>query len=283
MRRWTAAFWLAFLLPPLLLLGTAVVCVVVDVNRRLSGFAFLAVAVSLVCLQVSFLLTLRLLGSAGCRNDRGLVSGPAVSTPLQVDILAVGGAYVGMAHAPGRKRGQTCRDVEADVRELREHHRFDVVVTLCESHEIDCEKLRACVESHSMRWLHFPIRDKWIPSSTHAFVTQAVQPLAKLILAEDGSSSSSSSSPRVFVHCNGGKGRTGLLVAAILHALRQHKGSAGDVWQGVREMRACRKGMLKNPLQQLYLRWLCACSSGSLVRSTGASSTMTIAAVSTAI
>ena len=59
---------------------------------------------------------------------------------------------------------------------------------------------------------------------------------------------------RVCVHCNGGKGRTGTLVACVLLALRAP--GCASVGGATAVMRRCRPGMLKNPLQQLYVRWL---------------------------
>merc|ERR1712129_29161 len=64
----------------------------------------------------------------------------------------------------------------------------------------------ALVASEGMVWHHLPVRDKWIPGDTWRFLTQGVAPLVQML--QDGR--------RVLVHCNGGKGRTGTLVAAAL-------------------------------------------------------------------
>lgn len=54
--------------------------------------------------------------------------------------------------------------------------------------------------------LHFEVRDKWIPDRTSSFVQQLVLPLAAALME----------GKKVLVHCNGGKGRTGTAVAAVL-------------------------------------------------------------------
>ena len=57
-----------------------------------------------------------------------------------------------------------------------------------------------------MRWIHYPkFRDKWIPDDEEEFL-KLIELVARDVL--DGK--------RVLIHCNGGKGRTGTLVAALL-------------------------------------------------------------------
>lgn len=97
-----------------------------------------------------------------------------------------------------------------------------------------------------MLWLHFPIRDKWIPTSTAAFLTDAVAPVAALLLE----------GKRVLVHCNGGKGRTGTLAASVLltRSLRSLLPTRIDsIGDAVAAIRTCRPAMLRNPLQRLYM------------------------------
>lgn len=53
---------------------------------------------------------------------------------------------------------------------------------------------------------------------------------------------------RILVHCNGGKGRTGLVAGATLMALGMEQDDAVQI------MRDTREGMIQNPAQLLYLR-----------------------------
>ena len=103
---------------------------------------------------------------------------------------------------------------------------------------------RAGSEHRPLQWLRVAIRDKWIPSDSTAFLRDAVAPVARAV----------AEGKRVCVHCNGGKGRTGTLVACVLLALRAP--GCESVGGATAVMRRCRPGMLKNPLQQLYVRWL---------------------------
>ena len=152
-----------------------------------------------------------------------------------------------MTEAPGRKRA-----LEDDLKELC-NLEFDLLVTLIEEHEnlkfgFHLQEMHAAVnragpEHRPLQWLRVAIRDKWIPSDTVAFLRVA-ETTARAV----------AEGKRVCVHCNGGKGRTGTLVACVLLALRAP--GCETVGGATAVMRRCRPGMLKNPLQQLYVRWL---------------------------
>jgi protein-tyrosine phosphatase len=85
--------------------------------------------------------------------------------------------------------------------------------------------------------LHFPIVDKWIPSAMDDLVKN-VELLVDRI--KKGRS--------ILVHCNGGKGRTGLLVVSALVALGL------EVNDAVQVIRDARPGMIQNPVQLIYAR-----------------------------
>eukprot|EP00965_Chrysotila_dentata_P053089 1761964-Pleurochrysis_carterae.AAC.1 len=169
---------------------------------------------------------------------------------LRRRVLAVqvtGGGGIGMSVAPGRRRNGIHRHMPTDVSRLARSLRFDVVVSLIETREMrlmGCMALGETVEAEGMVWVHFPIRDKWVPTPgmSKKLLSRVVYPVARWV----------SQGKRVLVHCNGGKGRTGLVVAAVLLCM----GECRTLAQATSRMRAAREGMLRNPLQRLYLRHL---------------------------
>lgn len=192
----------------------------------------------------SLLAILWCLGEACCRKEGPRPGGQ--NPPFLVDFLEVGAGSIGMSIAPGRKRKAQQRDLFKDVRALRYDFRCDVVVTLLEHRELqvmEVERMGEAVEAEGMAWLHFPIRDKWIPGDTRAFLVEVVAPVARWL--REGR--------RVLVHCNGGKGRTGTLVAAVLLTSSGFGLDVRTLDDATRLMRSSRPGMLKNPLQRAYL------------------------------
>ena len=218
------------------------------------------------CVAVGgFLATLLALGVPCCRDEGPRAGGTA--TPYSLDLIylaltpqspssngdssssSVGGGSIAMGVSPGRKRKGDQRDLDADLARIRHHWGVDVVVTLLQQREMDAMGLAAFGErtaAHGMQWLHFPVRDKWIPTDSGPFLNDVVVPVAHLL----------SQGKRLLVHCNGGKGRTGTLVAAVLFATTGEGMGASSLREATSLMRAVRPGMLRNPLQRLYLRFL---------------------------
>jgi len=84
--------------------------------------------------------------------------------------------------------------------------------------------------------ISFPIPDKWIPSS----MDRLVQVVGELVgLVRQGEC--------ILVHCNGGKGRTGLIVVSTLVALGMDPSDATE------KIRIAREGMIRNPAQLVYV------------------------------
>jgi len=213
-------------------------------------YAALVALVITGVLTLAWICLLTVLYMLGCAFVRDEGPKPHVSNgtlPMHVDVLRLENGALGMSQTPGRKRKGVQRALCSDVDALRDTYGFDVVVTLLEDREIsvmDCQDIGKVVESRGMQWIHFPMRDKWLPDDTFAFLTHVVQPVAQLI--REGK--------RVLIHCNGGKGRTGLVVSSVLMtSLALGNERCRTLSEAVKRMRTCRPGMLKNPLQNLYM------------------------------
>ena len=162
------------------LVATAVSAVLLD---HPACWAALAAAAALSLAWCCFLLVLWLLGCACCREEGPRREGPRrTSDAFSVDTLQVGSGALGMSAAPGRKRKRDQRDLLQDVRRIAEL-RFDAVVTLMEPRELrvmECEQLGAALGAQGVEWLHFPIRDKWIPGSTQAWEISRAENLSSV-------------------------------------------------------------------------------------------------------
>lgn len=183
--------------------------------------------------------------------------------------VCVGTARLSMSRAPGRAPSDTsrgggwgCREppppsaAEAEAQAARVYAEVDllaaegvdVVAVLIPGRELAMRglarlpaALRArrieCISGPGVAW-----RDKWVPSndlSTLVPLVELARALAKRLRQGQ----------RVHVHCHGGRGRTGVVVVATLVALGV---PLGEALLGCRRARA---GMLRNPIQLLYLWW----------------------------
>jgi len=149
---------------------------------------------------------------------------------------------VGFCMLPGRRKAKRAhewrRDVLADVAAINQERLC--LVTLCTSAELarDSPGFQARIAAEFVCREPFPVTDKRAPSSTQAF-DELVARLVDRI--ENGW--------RVVVHCNGGKGRSALVAAAVLIGLSDLSAKAA-----MKSVRAARPGSLKNPLQIWFLR-----------------------------
>ncbi len=146
---------------------------------------------------------------------------------------------IGMCFAPGRRKGRQQRDLVADLTRIAsEYKATDLVSLLAEReltrmqiHELPVAASTGGLQRHRLDW-----RDKFIPDSLAEF-KDLIMALASRIR----------SGARVVVHCNGGKGRTGLTVTCMVHVLTgQPIGTCIDL------VRQARPGTIRNPLQILY-------------------------------
>jgi len=154
----------------------------------------------------------------------------------------LGSCVIGMAMCPGRRNHRNWdRDLILDIEVLKKHG-VELVITLMKYEELDRMKLSHLTEeirkSH-IESIHFPITDKWLPDSIDEFCKIVNQVVGFI---KEGK--------RLLVHCNGGKGRTGLLVVGCLIKLGLSQNEATEI------IRKVRPGMLRNPAQQVYLMWI---------------------------
>jgi len=152
--------------------------------------------------------------------------------------------FIGMSQCPGRARFGHRRNMADDLAVLSSNQ-VHCVVSL--TRDLDLQRmgisdLSQQYRNHGLESLNLPLRDKWIPECRSDFTDMVDRVCERVINGRN-----------VLVHCNGGKGRTGLLVACVLLRL----GQAKTFKQALKKMRASRRGTLVNPLQQLYaLLWL---------------------------
>ena len=173
----------------------------------------------------------------------------SASHPLEIAFLSRAGrpdvnGCVGFCMLPGRRKKKRthrwARDLGQDVAALRQDRLC--LVTLCTEEELarDSPDFQARVAAEVACREHHPIKDKRRPHDTRAFDELIARLVARI---ENGW--------RVVVHCNGGKGRSALVAAAVLIGLKVPYAKA------VTGVRAARPGSLRNPLQ-LWFLWMFA-------------------------
>jgi ADP-ribosylglycohydrolase/protein-tyrosine phosphatase len=148
---------------------------------------------------------------------------------------------LGMTFAPGKKDHLASwdRDLRRDLQRLRDEFRADVLVSLIEDHEresLSIEALDGVAKEVGLRVHKFPIRDVSIPQHAIDLV-----PTVRLVLA------SLDAGETVVVHCRGGLGRTGLVVACCLIA------DGLDAALAVKAVRGAREGTIQTPAQERFV------------------------------
>ncbi len=174
----------------------------------------------------------------------------SASHPLRVDFIdgVPCDGRLGMTLAPG-KRGPSLfggvweRDLDEDLRALRDDAGTDVLVSLLEPHEFEELGVPDLLERAGragLRVVHVPIRDAGVPGSdaSGAFA-DVVESLATDL--ERGAT--------VVVHCRGGLGRSGLVAACTLTRF-----GFGAI-DAMRKVREARPGAIETEAQEAYVRW----------------------------
>ena len=173
---------------------------------------------------------------------------PALSGPLHIDTLRADPAgTIGMTHCPGRctvdASGRAWqRDVGDDVQTIRQAG-YTTVITLLDDDELErlgVADLGRHVRMAGLRWLTFPIADYGLPEPEVWRAWCAALPdLVERLHADE----------RLLIHCAGGFGRTGTLVATLLKTLGATDGDAA-----IARVRAVRPGTVETPGQEAFVR-----------------------------
>jgi protein-tyrosine phosphatase len=150
---------------------------------------------------------------------------------------------LGMTFAPGMKDFGWNRDMKADMQRLREHWNTDVLLSLIEIHEYDfygMDNYASEAEAAGITVEKFPIVDVNVPCE------EQVEEYAELVGRIIGSLRTGRNT---VVHCRGGIGRTGTVVASVLVGLGE---DTEEAIQTVRDSRSPR--MLEALSQEEYVR-----------------------------
>jgi ankyrin repeat protein/protein-tyrosine phosphatase len=167
--------------------------------------------------------------------------------PLDLEFFThplLGSAQIGMSMCPGRNKPKPRhvwkRDLNTDLRVIKDAG-VEILVVLVRSIELlsmGIMEMFVRAEQLGLKTLHFPVQDKWVPES----MSEVVELVEKLVgFVKEGR--------KISIFCNGGKGRTGMVVVATMVALGM------SVDDAIVEIRRRRSGMIRNPAQIIYLRW----------------------------
>jgi len=144
-----------------------------------------------------------------------------------------------MSMCPGRVWRDWCRDLDTDLEVIRNQNVNVVasIITHTELLKMNYTDFYDRILTSGLESIELSIHDKWLPNSVENFM-KIVNAILEYLRQEK----------TVLIHCNGGRGRTGLLVSACIFYL----GYPTD--QAIQKVRTARTGMLRNPAQEIFLR-----------------------------
>ena len=134
--------------------------------------------------------------------------------PLRVDFVELPSpGRLGMTFAPGKVQphaasGSWERDLDQDLTRLRDIYNTKLLVSVIELHELEqlhIPQLPARLQRYGIDWLHLDVVDGSTPKDDAPWLAAMRQIKARLGAGDN-----------VVVHCKGGLGRTGTLVASVL-------------------------------------------------------------------
>lgn len=173
------------------------------------------------------------------------------SDPIRVDFVPRDETglpgLLGMTFAPGMKalgqRGRWDRDLEADLRVLRDDYGTDTLVSVMEEHEYSSYGIPELFEHdllEGIEVLRFAIEDMNIPKEAQA---EEYEALIRDIVDR------MRQGKNVVVHCRGGLGRTGTVAGCVLAALGRH-----TTEDAIKAVRNARRGTIQTHDQEEFVR-----------------------------
>lgn len=183
--------------------------------------------------------------------DTPAASGQKVRTsqshPLRIDVLRGpwSSGIIGMTICPGKK-GESVygapwgRDLVTDLEAISAWG-ADCVVTVMEDFEfamLGIPDFAAVMAAQPFEWLHLEIRDADVPDERFESAWPTARARVLAVLDRGG---------KVLVHCRGGLGRTGLVVARLL--VEQGMGAE----EAIRLTREVRQGAIETNAQERHV------------------------------
>jgi protein-tyrosine phosphatase len=176
----------------------------------------------------------------------------SVSHPIRIDELPILNGELGMSFCAGKKEvghfgGHICeRDLETDAIAIAN---WGATTWLNLMEESDMEEVsltpsifKNTIENLGIKYLHFPIIDGGVP--TEADEKRWQEEISPFVLSE------LTEGKKVFVHCRGGLGRTGIIAARILI----DAGVSNDADKIMRIVRTARNRAIENTIQEEWIR-----------------------------
>ena len=176
----------------------------------------------------------------------------SVSHPIRIDELSILNGWLGMSFCAGKKdvgyfSGHVWeRDLETDALAIA-NWGATTWLNLMEASDIKAVSLdplifKNTVENLGIKYFHFPIVDAGVPTGADERRWQEeISPIVinQLALRK-----------KVFVHCRGGLGRTGIIAARILF----DAGMSNDADDIMKIVRTARNGAIENRIQEEWVR-----------------------------
>lgn len=171
----------------------------------------------------------------------------SVSHPIRVDFVQPLGNWgkIGLSFCPGKKQvsalsGSWCRDLELDLQKIKDWG-ASTVVSLIEDHEfaeLKVPDLPQEVLRLGMNWIHLPIRDRHAPDASFNNNWESKGAEIAFCLSQG---------QKVFIHCKGGLGRAGTVVACLLME------SGMDGLEAIDTVRQARRNTIETVDQEFFV------------------------------
>ena len=170
--------------------------------------------------------------------------------PLKVDFLSnKDWNNVGMSILPGRQQAKNKRNLEIDMKRIINELNIDFIVTLMPNYQLkacNCSNIFDIANQYNSNTFHYPIHDFVVPHDINDFDKNCID----LVISKQ--LELYKKNKNMLIHCYGGQGRTGTVIAAML--MKSNK-SVFDLGKCIDMMRSVRgPRMLTNPLQQQFCR-----------------------------